>query len=104
MKDDSMTTRFSVLTRAILCLTLFIGSSSAIADVLDMPPKDAGPPNSEAGVLRPVYGDSMEKVKGQFGEPKESQGPVGNPPISRWIYNKFTVVFEGDTVIHAYVN
>jgi hypothetical protein len=28
-------------------------------------------------------------------------GPVGEPPITRWDYDKFVVVFEYNRVIHS---
>lgn len=46
-------------------------------------------------------GRSMEQVKANRGEPDEVRGPVGEPPITRWIYDDFTVYFEKDRVIHA---
>jgi hypothetical protein len=29
---------------------------------------------------------------------------VGDPPISRWVYDHFTVYFEYDKVLHSVVN
>jgi hypothetical protein len=46
---------------------------------------------------------SMAQVKQQFGEPQSTQPAVGQPPITRWEYKKFEVVFEYDKVIHSVV-
>ncbi|MGD8347874.1 MAG: hypothetical protein PVI79_01500 [Gammaproteobacteria bacterium] len=49
----------------------------------------------------PKRGISMEDVLEQFGEPRERHGPVGEPPITEWIYNSFAVYFEGNIVLHS---
>jgi hypothetical protein len=61
------------------------------------------PPNSLDGIPRPRAGMSKERVIEIFGQPKIKSENVGNPPISRWTYDKFVVVFERDNVIHAVV-
>ena len=50
---------------------------------------------------RPVRGMSQETVLTSFGEPHAMTAPIGNPPISKWSYEKFTVYFESSTVIHS---
>ena len=52
---------------------------------------DAMPPNTTEGVLRPTAGMSEQQVSSQFGEPLQRIAPVGEPPISRWVYDNFTV-------------
>ncbi|MFT5220567.1 MAG: hypothetical protein ACI9LO_001881 [Planctomycetota bacterium] len=51
--------------------------------------------------LMPKRGISMEKVLAKFGEPDERFGPVGEPPISEWVYGSFRVYFEYRTVLHS---
>jgi hypothetical protein len=46
-------------------------------------------------------GKTMEQVKRRHGQPQQVKGPIGEPPITRWVYSKFTVYFEQDRVIHA---
>jgi hypothetical protein len=46
---------------------------------------------------------TMDQVREQFGEPREAKGPVGNPPITRWFYDRFVVHFEHQYVIHSVV-
>jgi hypothetical protein len=57
------------------------------------------------GVTIPQRGLSMAAVEQQFGAPANKSGPVGNsaknPPITKWFYPNFVVVFENDKVIHA---
>ena len=34
---------------------------------------------------------------------QQELAPVGNPPITKWFYPNFVVVFENDKVLHAVV-
>ena len=43
----------------------------------------------------------MDEVLAQFGEALEVTQPIGNPPITRWKYPKYSVVFERQYVIHS---
>ena len=74
------------------------------ADVLLLDAIQTAPPNSESGILRPRSGHSMTTVRDRFGEPKTIHGPVGEPPITRWIYPNFTAYFEYDRVIEVVVH
>lgn len=74
----------------------------AAAEVLEMPAATA-----EAGsktVTAPQRGSTMAQVKAQFGEPGVKHPTVGGtskkqPPITRWDYPAFSVVFERDKVV-----
>jgi hypothetical protein len=57
----------------------------------------------DSGPVDIPRGRTMEQVKDNRGEPDNVQGPVGEPPITRWVYDGFTVYFEKDRVIHAVV-
>ncbi len=39
-------------------------------------------------------GMTMDQVRAMRGEPKQVQGPVGDPPITRWIYEDDVLYFE----------
>ena len=41
----------------------------------------------------------MEQVESKFGAPKKKMDAVGEPPITRWGYEGYTVYFEHDRVI-----
>jgi hypothetical protein len=60
-----------------------------------------------AGVETPARGASMSAVEAKFGAPANKSGPVGSgvqtPPITKWFYPNFVVVFENDKVIHTVV-
>ncbi len=49
----------------------------------------------------PRTGMSQASVRDSWGTPRESRGPVGDPPISQWHYDGFVVYFEGNHVIHT---
>ena len=73
-------------------------TTSAVADTLLI---DASQPG--AATQRPAHGANMDQVLQRFGEPEQRLGPVGEPPISHWVYPGFVVYFEHDRVIHAVV-
>jgi len=51
----------------------------------------------------PKRGSTMGQVEKQFGAPVTRHPTVGKPPITRWDYNGFAVVFEHDRVIDSVV-
>ena len=53
-----------------------------------------------AGEL-PARGMTQDAIRAKFGAPTRQVAPVGNPPISRWVYDDFTVYFEGKFSIHT---
>ena len=56
-----------------------------------------------ASVETPQRGSTMSAVEQKFGAPANKSGPVGSPPITKWFYPNFVVVFENDKVLHAVV-
>ena len=56
-----------------------------------------------SGVETPQRGSTMAAVEAKFGAPANKSSPVGNPPITKWFYPDFVVVFENDKVLHAVV-
>jgi hypothetical protein len=92
-----------ILTAAALLATLSI-SSLAVSEVLLIDVIAESPPNSPAGLIRPSRGMSMDTVKQRFGEPTEVYSPVGEPPITRWGYQGYSVYFEHDRVITTVVH
>ena len=87
---------------AVLMATM-LGAMNSSAQTLVIPTVE-DPPNSSAGVPRPVRGMTMAAVLAKFGEPLERSPAVGDPPISRWRYQRFTVYFEHDLTLHATVH
>lgn len=54
-------------------------------------------------INRPKRGQSEAKVLKQFGEPIKRHPARGKPPISKWDFPQFTVVFESGYVIHTVI-
>lgn len=61
----------------------------------------AGQQGASQNVPRPKSGLSMDQVNARFGSPGQQIAAVGEPPISRWVYDAYTVYFERDRVIHS---
>lgn len=74
------------------------------ADVLLLDAIEQAPANSSEGLPRPSPGQSMETVRERFGEPVREVPWVGEPPITRWVYDDFTVYFEYQNVINTVVH
>lgn len=73
-------------------------SGMALADTVAIP---AGQQGADPSIQRPKTGLSMDQVSRKFGEPDEKLPAVGNPPITRWVYGRYTVYFENTHVIHS---
>lgn len=49
-------------------------------------------------------GIEMSEVRAKKGEPREVFGPVGNPPITRWVYeDREVIVFEHNRVVDSFI-
>lgn len=49
----------------------------------------------------PRNGQKKQRVESEYGAPLQKISAVGEPPISKWVYQDFTVYFEYNLVIHA---
>jgi len=92
-----------VAARTFIAITLF----SMAATVTSVHAADA-PPEPEKVMINtkikiPTAGMTMKQVEKAFGPPAKRLDPVGKPPITRWVYDQFTVYFEKQYVIHAVV-
>lgn len=91
------------ITVALAALLLTIASSApAVAEVLDMPGEQRLGDALERPAT-PVRGMSKAAVQRRYGEPTRRVAAVGEPPISRWVYDDFVVVFEHHLVLHSVV-
>lgn len=54
-------------------------------------------------LLIPRRGMTMKQVRADFGSPARTHPTVGRPPITRWDYPDFVVVFEYHIVQDAFV-
>jgi len=86
--------------RTISLATLLLAAwGMAGADTLDM--QGVAAPGSDG---RPTRGMTQASVEAKFGAPAAVKAPVGDPPITRWVYPGYTVYFEGDRVIEVVVH
>ena len=83
--------------RSLKILGLALGLlASANADTLKTSGINAGEDGS-----RPMRGITQAQVEAKYGSPVSKKAAVGDPPISSWEYQNFTVYFEHDRVVHA---
>ncbi|CAH0989996.1 hypothetical protein SIN8267_00073 [Sinobacterium norvegicum] len=68
------------------------------AQTITIPVSQQQPDNT---IELPKKHQTMSSVSEQFGQPLEKKPPMGKPPITRWQYQEFIVVFEHQHVIHA---
>ena len=84
-------------TMMALVLAIFAGFAQApalFADVLLIEEvRQAG----EMDV--PTNGMTSADVRARFGAPKKTFSAVGNPPITRWQYERWSVYFEYEVVL-----
>ncbi|MEJ2686752.1 MAG: hypothetical protein P8124_05985 [Gammaproteobacteria bacterium] len=95
------------VTRPLLLAALVALASTTLvhADVLSLGKavKEA-PPNKPSGLLRPTNAMTMQEVAKKFGPPQKKLPAVGKPPITRWVYPRYTVYFENNLVIYSVVH
>lgn len=89
-----------VIARTLgLALVLSLGFfQSATADTLLL---DALRDGEDQAEQQPQRGLTKEQVEARFGEPQTRRDTVGDPPITRWDYDGFSVYFEYDRVLRA---
>lgn len=93
--------QYKIFIVPIMLSALFCSPALTSADTLSIINE---PVNTSEGIQRPVRGMSQQQVESAFGAPLEKIDAVGEPPIIRWVYEKYTVYFENDYVIHSAVH
>ena len=82
------------MTRIVLAFMLAFTWQNVFADVLLIEEVR----QSERMEL-PVNGQDKATVEAKFGTPSEKLPAVGDPPISSWKYDTYSVYFEHDLVL-----
>jgi hypothetical protein len=95
-----MSFRIATLTAASILLL----AQPVCADVLLIDSINSAPINSEEGIPRPSRAMSMDQVTQRYGQPVTAYPSVGEPPITRWDYNDYSVFFEYDLVLTSVVH
>jgi hypothetical protein len=74
----------------------------ATADVAQADSLAIAPPGQQVQAHRhPAPGSRMDQVEQSLGSPVRKLDPVGDPPITRWVYPDFVVYFEYQLVLHT---
>jgi hypothetical protein len=87
------------MTRILITLILAFSLQTAIADVLLI---DEVRQSNKMSL--PVNGNTKASVESQFGAPVKKHAAIGDPPITRWDYEKYSVYFEHDLVLFSVLN
>jgi len=82
------------MTRIVLAFMLTLTLQAVSADVLIIDEV-----RQAERMELPTNGQSKADVEVKFGAATEKQPAVGDPPISSWKYDKFSVYFEHDLVL-----
>lgn len=93
--------QYKILIVPVMLSVMFGLPSLASADTLSIINQ---PANTAEGIQRPQRGMTQQQVESSFGSPVEKIQAVGEPPISRWVYDKYTVYFEHEYVIHSAIH
>jgi len=92
MKTSTKMTMFVALLCGCAASGAAMAETLVVNDQLTVP---------ASAVQTPRRGSTMTDVEKHFGAPVEKHASVGQPPITRWDYNGFSVFFEHDRIIHA---
>lgn len=84
------------MTRTVLAFMLALAFQVATADVLIIDEV-----RQAKRMELPKNGQSKADIETKFGTPAEKQSAVGDPPISSWKYDTYSVYFEYDLVLYA---
>ncbi len=82
------------MTRMVLTLVLLFCATTLAADVLLIEEV-----RQADHMTVPVNGLSMAQVEAQYGSPGNKHNPIGDPPITQWVYDRWSVYFEYDKVL-----
>ncbi|MBL4761989.1 MAG: hypothetical protein JKY93_04735 [Gammaproteobacteria bacterium] len=93
-----------------LAILLTLAVTGLHAETLNMPAQAILPTAEMPDTAKPIItinpdlptrGMNMLATEEQFGAPINKTEAVGEPPISRWEYDGFTVYFEHQYVLHS---
>lgn len=89
--------RFSFPLYIFVAATTLLATSGGYAEDVAVPIGVQG----DSNVQTPGRAWSQAKVQENFGNPSSRRGPVGDPAITVWNYETFSVYFEQDRVLHS---
>lgn len=83
----------------LFILSLAFTAPAILAQTVIIPLGQQSAPGVSADL--PQRGVSAAAVQQRHGDPVARHAAVGEPPISRWDYQEFSVYFESNTVVHS---
>ena len=95
MKETALTTVLLLSLCCALNVQAEANSEMVSGDVILVGSQAAGNMN------KPRKGMSKDSVTQEFGQPSKQSPSIGDPPISRWMFDQYTVYFEYNHVIHT---
>ena len=84
------------MTRIVFIAFLLLMSGAVFADVLIIDEV-----RQVARMDLPENGQTKSSIESKFGTPDQRHQAVGDPPISRWDYDSYSVYFEYDLVLFS---
>lgn len=93
-------TRLNYAGFILICCFAWINANAEPDKQILIP---VGQQGSDSNIQLPARGLSQAQTLSQFGEPISRTKPTGTPPIEKWIYADFSVIFESHWVIHSVI-
>ena len=87
------------MTRMVLALMLGVAALFVPAETVDADVLLIEEVRQAESMQLPTNGMRKEDVRAKFGDPADMRAPVGDPPITRWDYEHWSVYFEYDLVL-----
>lgn len=84
------------MTRIVLAFILALTVQAVSADVLIIDEV-----RQSGRMDLPTNGQSKATVEARFGAPAAKQSAIGDPPISSWKYDSYSVYFEYNLVLFS---
>ena len=91
------------MTRRKLLTHIFLVGVFCLAAYHSAVLADDGIHRERADIPVPESGMTMQQVEAKYGPARSTLPAVGDPPITRWQYDGFTVYFEHQRVIHSVI-
>ena len=87
------------MTRTVLALVIAAAALLTFADRLQADVLLIEEVRQAEKMTLPTNGMDKDQVRNRFGAPAQRHSPVGDPPITRWDYEQWSVYFEYDLVL-----
>lgn len=87
------------MTRMVLTLMMIISAGLALTGIAQADVLLIEEVRQSERMNLPVNGVGKDEVRARFGDPVQVHAAVGDPPISQWTYDSWSVYFEYDLVL-----